>query len=80
MLIANMCIGIYYTFRIEESAMEKQLKTVSVSFRVSPRFKMLLEAAAKEANRSQTNLLEQLLFEHCEQTNIKIDGARGNAK
>ena len=60
--------------------MEKQLKTVSVSFRVSPQFKKLLEKAAKEANRSQTNLLEQLLFEHCEQNNIKLYGAKGNAK
>lgn len=40
-------------------------KSVAVSFRVTPRFKRLLEAAASQANRSQTNMLETLLFEHC---------------
>jgi hypothetical protein len=42
-------------------------KTVSVSFRVSPRFKVLLEAAAARENRSLTNTLETLLFAYCEQ-------------
>lgn len=37
-------------------------KTVSVSFRVSPRFKALLEAAATHEYRSLTNMLETLLF------------------
>ena len=41
-------------------------KTVSVSFRVSPTFKAMLEAAAARENRSQTNLLETLLMRHCE--------------
>lgn len=39
-------------------------KRISVSFRVTPRFKRLLEAAAKLENRSQTNMLETLLFAH----------------
>lgn len=47
-----------------------QEKTVSVSFRVSPRFKQLLESAAALERRSQTNMLEVLLFTHCEQHNI----------
>jgi len=42
-------------------------KNVSVSFRVSPRFKRLLEAAAARERRSQTNMLETLLFAHCEE-------------
>lgn len=46
-------------------------KTVSVSFRVSPRFKALLEAAATHENRSLTNMLETLLFAHCEKQGIK---------
>lgn len=46
-------------------------KTVSVSFRVSPRFKALLEAAASHENRSLTNMLETLLFSHCEKLGIK---------
>lgn len=41
-------------------------KTVAVSFRVSPRFKSLLEAAAAKERRSQTNMLETLLFDFCE--------------
>ena len=36
-------------------------KTVAVSFRVSPRFKLLLEKAAAHEHRSQTNMLETLL-------------------
>jgi uncharacterized protein (DUF1778 family) len=40
-------------------------KTVSVSYRVTPEFKALLELAAAQAHRSRTNLLEKLLFDHC---------------
>lgn len=50
-------------------------KTVSVSFRVSPQFKALLEAAAARENRSLTNMLETLLFAHCEQLGLKERGA-----
>ena len=45
-------------------------KTVSVSFRVTPEFKDLLEKAAAQDRRSQTNLLEKLLFDHCRQTGL----------
>jgi uncharacterized protein (DUF1778 family) len=41
-------------------------KTISMSFRVSPKFKALLEAAAARENRSFTNMLETLLFAHCD--------------
>lgn len=51
-------------------------KTASVSFRVSPRFKVLLEAAATHANRSLTNMLEMLLFSHCEKKGIKKPSAK----
>lgn len=47
-------------------------KTVPVSFRVSPRFKLLLEAAAASQRRSQTNMLETLLFDFCEQKGIQL--------
>ncbi len=40
-------------------------KSVAVSFRVTPRFKRLLGAASSRENRSQTNMLETLLFEYC---------------
>ena len=46
-------------------------KNVSVSFRVSPRFKCLLEAAAARERRSQTNMLEMLLFQYCDEHNIE---------
>ena len=39
-------------------------KTVSMSFRVTPHVKALLEAAAKRENRSLTNMLEVLLLEY----------------
>jgi predicted transcriptional regulator len=45
-------------------------KTVAVSFRVSPRFKLLLESAAERERRSQTNMLETLLFDYCTQQGI----------
>lgn len=51
-------------------------KTVSVSFRVSPRFKALLEAAATHENRSLTNMLETLLFSHCKKRGIKEPRAK----
>lgn len=40
-------------------------KNVSISFRVTPEFKFLLERAAAHEQRSQTNLLEKLLFDYC---------------
>lgn len=46
-------------------------KNVSVSFRVSPRFKCLLEAAAARERRSQTNMLEMLLFAYCEERGLE---------
>jgi hypothetical protein len=55
-----------YTSRTTMSAE----KTVAVSFRVSPRFKLLLEAAASCEHRSQTNMLETLLYAYCAQNGI----------
>ena len=56
-------------------------KTVSISFRVSPRFKALLEVAAARENRSLTNMLETLLYAHCEQHGLKEPAlGTGNAK
>ncbi len=47
-------------------------RNIAVSFRVSPRFKRLLEAAASRENRSQTNMLETLLFSYCELHGIDV--------
>ena len=50
-------------------------KSVSVSFRVTPRFKRLLQAAAELEHRSQTNLLETLLFAHCAKHGVEEEEA-----
>jgi hypothetical protein len=57
----------FYTKKHVQMAAEK---TVSVSFRVTPEFKELLEVAAAREQRSQTNLLEKLLFDHCRQHGV----------
>jgi hypothetical protein len=54
-------------------------KTVSVSFRVSTRFKALLEAAAIREHRSQTNMLEVLLFAYWDVQGLDVDKAPGTA-
>ncbi|MBK4736791.1 hypothetical protein JJB74_19370 [Noviherbaspirillum sp. DKR-6] len=41
-----------------------------MSFRVSPKFKVLLEAAAAREHRSLTNMLETLLFTYCDQQGL----------
>jgi hypothetical protein len=53
--------------------MPKELKTVSVSYRVSPRFKRALQIAAASVNRTQTNFLETLLFNYCDANGIDVD-------
>ena len=45
-------------------------KNVSISFRVTPEFKSLLELAAEHEKRSHTNLLKKLLFDYCRQHRI----------
>lgn len=40
-------------------------KIVSMSFRITPRFKLLLQEAASWENRSITNMLETLLMSYC---------------
>lgn len=47
-------------------------KTVAVSYRVSARFKALLEAAAAKEHRSQTNMLEALLFQYCSANGLDV--------
>lgn len=47
-----------------------------MSFRVSPRFKALLEAAAAHENRSLTNMLETLVFAYCDKLGLKAPVAK----
>jgi uncharacterized protein (DUF1778 family) len=51
-------------------------KTVSMSFRVSPKFKALLDAAAAHENRSLTNMLETLVFAYCDKLSLKEPAAK----
>jgi len=51
-------------------------KTISMSFRVSPKFKALLEVAAARENRSLTNMLETLVFAQCEQNGLSVPQAK----
>jgi hypothetical protein len=75
----DTCIVKFYTC-VNGIAMTEE-KNVSVSFRVSNRFKILLEAAAASENRSLTNMLETLLFAYCEQRGIQaVDGSKHNKK
>lgn len=69
--IADRMVG-RYTKRTTMSAE----KTVAVSFRVSPRFKHLLEAAAAREHRSLTNMLETLLFAYAEQHGLEVARAQ----
>jgi hypothetical protein len=52
-------------------------KTVSMSIRVTPRFRALLAVAAEREHRTLTNMLETLLFEHCERRGLSDAPARG---
>jgi uncharacterized protein (DUF1778 family) len=45
-------------------------KSISMSFRVTPKFKALLEMAAVRENRSLTNMLETLVFAHCDKHSL----------
>lgn len=40
-------------------------KSVAMTFRVTPEFKQLLQCAARLEQRSNTNMLEKLLRDHC---------------
>lgn len=48
-------------------------KTVGLSFRVSPRTKKMLEAAAAHQRRSLTNTLEVLVEDYCSKNNLNIN-------
>lgn len=45
-------------------------KTETVTIRVTSEFKKLLRLAAVEEQRTQTNLLERLLTEHCRRVGL----------
>jgi hypothetical protein len=55
-------------------------KTVAISFRVTERFKQLLDLAAAREHRSRTNMLESLLFAYCEQHGLDAPAQSGDKK
>jgi len=57
--------GLYVSCTAIQPSLMTAEKTIAISFRVSPRFKRLLEEAAAREHRSQTNMLEKLLFDYC---------------
>lgn len=54
-------------------------RRIPVSFRVSSRFKRCLMMAAKHEQRSQTNLIEKLLFDYCKQAGLDPDLSAASA-
>lgn len=55
-------------------------KTVGLSFRVTPRMKRLLEAAAANERRSLTNTLEVLVEHYCRRHGIEDQEDSGRSK
>ena len=48
-----------------------QKKSAVLALRVTPEFKEALRRAAAQERRSQSNLLEVLLYEYCERTGLR---------
>jgi hypothetical protein len=46
---------------------------------VTPQFKRALEIAAERERRSQTNLVEKLLFDCCKKSGIEVEVALANS-
>lgn len=61
----SRCIELFHTTSIRLNQLMPAEKSISIGFRVTPEFKRLLELAAKQEQRSKTNLLEKLLVDHC---------------
>lgn len=57
-----------------------QEKTVATSFRLTPRVKALLSAAAEHQRRSLTNTVEVLVEAYCEQHGLTPKGLENPAK
>jgi len=55
-------------------------KTVGLSFRITPRMKRLLEAAAAHERRSLTNTLEILVEDYCRHHGIEDQEGAGLSK
>lgn len=47
-------------------------KPLPMSFRVSERFRAALEAAADAEHRSQSNMLEVMVFDYCKRHGVEV--------
>ena len=68
----RQCNYITHTSHLAREPPVPLRKTQTMSLRVSPEFKSALKLAAERERRSQTNLLEHLLFAYCEQNGIPV--------
>jgi hypothetical protein len=73
--LVTLCIVDRNTKRVSPMSVTK---TVSMSFRFSPKFKAQLEAAAQRENRSLTNTLEALLDAYCRQNGLQVTVKQNN--
>lgn len=49
------------------------IKTTSMTLRVSPGFKQMLDQAAKREQRSRTNFLEKLVGDYCRSVGVEFE-------
>lgn len=54
-----------------------QKKSAVLAVRVTPEFKDALRRAAAHERRSQSNLLEVLVYEYCERTGLRTTKSEG---
>jgi hypothetical protein len=64
-VLARLDCALYGSFLYKRPNQMPAERAVSVSFKVTPEFKELLEVVTACEQRSRTNLLEKLLFDHC---------------
>lgn len=70
----------YCALQYMRSAGMESEKTVGLSFRITPRMKRLLEAAAANEHRSLTNTLEILVEDYCRRHGIDDQEDAGRHK
>ena len=79
MAVTSTSAGCMVDCNTEQVYPMEAVKTVGLSFRVTPKMKRMLEAAATRERRSLTNMLEFLVFDYCHRHGISetdIDGLK----
>lgn len=70
---ARIC-GCYLCCKMQYISRMDAEKTIGISFRISPRTKHLLAAAAEHERRSLTNMVEVLVEDYCRRQSIGFEG------